>query len=85
MIADLAAQHRVPIVFVNQVGGNDELIFDGASFVADARGRIIATLPHFEPHFLIADLDSPASGEAPDEVVDPDAISQLEAGLVLGL
>jgi predicted amidohydrolase len=36
MIARLAARHAVPIAFVNQVGGNDELIFDGGSFVADA-------------------------------------------------
>ena len=37
MLRDAARQHRVPIVFVNQVGGNDELIFDGTSFAVDAR------------------------------------------------
>ena len=49
MLSRLATEHGVPIVFVNQVGGNDELIFDGASFAVDARGRVHAQQPMFEP------------------------------------
>jgi NAD+ synthetase len=85
MIAKLAARHRVPVVFVNQVGGNDELIFDGASFVADAEGRIRATLPLFEPAFEIFDLREEGAGRSADEVLELGPIAQLEAGLVLGI
>jgi NAD+ synthase (glutamine-hydrolysing) len=85
MLARLAVRHRVPIVFANQVGGNDELVFDGGSFAVDERGRIRAALPLFEPAFEVVDLDRPARGLAPDDVTDPDATAQLEAGLVLGI
>ena len=81
MLARLAAQHGTPIVFVNQVGGNDELVFDGASFVVDPRGRVHAQLPLFEPGFAVVDLPL----DSPLEVVDPELVAQLEGGLVLGI
>jgi NAD+ synthetase len=84
MISELAATHAVPVVFVNQFGGNDELIFDGASFVSDSRGRILAALPLFEPAFAVVDLAA-GDGRRPDAVHDPDAVAQLEAGLVIGI
>ncbi len=85
IFAELASRHGVPIAFVNQVGGNDELIFDGGSFATDARGRILSALPLFEPAFAIVDLDAPAEGSAAGAVEDPDAVAQLEAGLCLGI
>jgi NAD+ synthase (glutamine-hydrolysing) len=85
MIARLAARHRVPIVFVNQVGGNDELIFDGGSFVADAAGRVHGVLPLFDAAFGIVDLPAAEPGLLPDAVPEPDRTAQLEIGLVLGI
>jgi NAD+ synthetase len=84
LFADLAAKHGVPIVFANQVGGNDELIFDGGSFVADARGRILCQLPLFETALEVVDLET-APAVAPSDVIEPGAEEQLEAGLVLGI
>lgn len=52
-----AVRHRVPFVFVNQVGGNDDLVFDGNSFVTDAQGRRVVELAPFSPDFRIVDLD----------------------------
>lgn len=46
-----------PLVYVNQVGGNDELVFDGNSHVMDANGRVIAQAKDFEEDLLIVDLD----------------------------
>jgi NAD+ synthase (glutamine-hydrolysing) len=85
MIAALAQRHGIPILFCNQVGGNDELVFDGASFAADARGRVLAALPHFEPALEVVDLEAPGLDLEPDAVVDPEPVAQLEAGLVLGI
>ena len=85
MLATLAARHRVPIVFVNQIGGNDELIFDGGSCVADAGGRIHAALPLFDSAFEVVDLATGAVGARPEEVEDPAPLAQLELGLVLGI
>jgi NAD+ synthase (glutamine-hydrolysing) len=84
LFAELAAKHGVPIVFANQVGGNDELIFDGGSFVADARGRIRGQLPLFETALEVVDLET-APSVAPSDVVEPGPEEQLEAGLVLGI
>jgi len=85
MLVDLAADQGVPIVFVNQVGGNDELIFDGGSFAVDARGDIHGLLPSFETGLSIVDLPNGAAGTPCAEVVDMEVAAQLEAGLVLGI
>ena len=82
MLSRLAAQHDVPILFVNQVGGNDELVFDGSSFVIDPKGRVHAQLPMFEPGFAVVDLPLDGEGLEPD---DPTPVAQLEGALVLGI
>jgi NAD+ synthetase len=84
IFCDLAAKRAVPIAFCNQVGGNDELIFHGGSFVADARGRVRLTLPLFEEAFAVCDLDT-APAIAPEAVAEPERVAQLEAALVLGI
>ena len=63
----LAAEHRIPIVFVNQVGGNDELVFDGNSCVVapaspdTGQADVIAHAAAFEEDLLIADLNLDAT------------------------
>jgi NAD+ synthetase len=47
-----------PLVYVNQVGGNDELVFDGNSVVLDATGKVIAQAKDFEEDLLVADLSA---------------------------
>jgi NAD+ synthetase len=85
MLAALAREYAAPIVFVNQVGGNDELVFDGGSFVADARGRVHGALALFEPGFGVVELPAAREGVAPEAVAEPAGAAQLEAGLVLGI
>ena len=60
LFAAQVARYRTPLVFCNQVGGNDELIFDGASCVFGADGRVLARAKAFEQDLLIVDLDAPA-------------------------
>jgi NAD+ synthetase len=85
MYAGLASDLEVPLVFVNQVGGNDELIFDGGSFATNAHGRIIASLPLFESAMAIVDIPGDTPGTLPHEVEEGDRVTQLEAGLTLGI
>jgi NAD+ synthetase len=82
MICDAARRHRVPFVFVNQVGGNDELIFDGTSFAVDAQGRVVTRLARFAEDFAV--VDPFASGVAPVTALEPD-VELLERALVLGI
>lgn len=52
-----ARKHRIPFVFVNQVGANDELIFDGRSVCVDGAGDPIAVFPPFQEHLETISLD----------------------------
>lgn len=69
IFSDLARRSGVPVVMVNQVGGNDELIFDGRSSVFDARGMLLAQAKMFAPDLLLVDTSAPAQAvpEAPCE------------------
>ncbi len=51
-------QHHRPFFFVNQVGGNDELVFDGNSLAVDADGRILAQAKSFDEDLLLVDVDA---------------------------
>ena len=85
MLCQVAADHTLPLIFVNQVGGNDELIFDGGSFVADPQGRVLASLPLFETALAVVDLDENPIPRLAGEIEDPSPVAQLESGLVLGI
>lgn len=58
MLKSLATKHRVPLIYVNQVGGNDELIFDGNSMALSADGGLLARGKAFEDDFLVVDTDA---------------------------
>ncbi|MFN7144475.1 MAG: NAD+ synthase, partial [Myxococcota bacterium] len=55
-----AVQVDAPLVYCNQVGGNDELLFDGGSLVAAADGRVLFQAPQFRTGTFLVDLDGPA-------------------------
>jgi NAD+ synthase (glutamine-hydrolysing) len=66
VVADRVAETGCPIVYVNQVGGQDELVFDGASVMVDAGGAIVASAGQFVEEVLVADLDVDPGGPPPD-------------------
>ncbi len=82
MLRDAARRHRVPFVFVNLVGGNDELIFDGTSFCVDAEARVTTRLARFAEDFAVVDPFARGAPEAP--ALEPD-VELLERALVLGI
>ena len=61
MLASLARKHQVTVVYVNQVGGNDDLLFDGRSVVITPDGQLRARAKAFEPDVLTVDLRDDAS------------------------
>lgn len=64
MVATRAADNTVAVAWVNQVGGQDELVFDGYSFVVDHTGAVIARAPQFEEALTICSVDITAAGAA---------------------
>jgi NAD+ synthase (glutamine-hydrolysing) len=97
MLARYAKDGRIPVAYLNLVGGNDELVFDGGSMVLDDRGRVGARAALFEEDLLVADVlrggDGRArvvavrGGTAPDGWGDADGepLESLRRALVLGV
>ncbi len=81
MLATIAREDRVPVAFVNQVGGNDSLVFDGASMVFDREGRVVARGKSFEEDLIFFDSDA-LTGEV-HELIEGEEAS-VYAALVLG-
>ncbi len=74
VLRDRIDESGVPIVYVNQVGGQDELVFDGASFALDGSGEVVARARQFEEEVFVFDIDpvdNPSRDVAPVEVVQP--------------
>jgi NAD+ synthase (glutamine-hydrolysing) len=77
-----AIQHRLPFIFVNQIGGNDELIFDGNSMIIDENGILRHQLPAFkEATFLFNTEDYPA----PISVPIFDRVGSIHEALICGV
>ena len=74
-------KHKMPFVFVNQIGGNDELIFDGRSMCFSRTGEILATLPPFKEKVEIVNI----SQKGKPAFVPQDKIESVYEALVLGL
>ncbi len=66
ILQNLAKKYKVPTIYCNQVGGNDDLIFDGASMVVNARGELTHLGKLFEPDIIIVNMDGPHT-----ELIDP--------------
>ena len=81
MLATIARNDRVPVVFVNQVGGNDSLVFDGSSMVFDREGNVIAQGKSFEEDLIFFDSDS-LTGEIHEQIEGEEA--SIYSALVLG-
>ncbi|SPF33694.1 putative glutamine-dependent NAD(+) synthetase [Candidatus Sulfotelmatobacter kueseliae] len=81
MLASIARQHKVPVAFVNQVGGNDSLVFDGSSLVLNPEGQVVAQGRSFEEDLIYFDSSS-LSGEMHDQIAGDDA--SVYTALVLG-
>ena len=81
MLATIARNYKVPVAMVNQVGGNDSLIFDGSSVVFDPAGNVIAQGKSFEEDLIYFDSDR-LTGEIHEQVQGEEASAY--AALVLG-
>ena len=81
MLAHYTKKYGIPFIYVNQIGGNDELIFDGSSMVYDAEGQLILHGKTFEEDMIIYDTEKSYPG-LPDWKED---ISWMYRGLVYGV
>jgi NAD+ synthetase len=80
MLSAIAARNDTPVLLVNQVGGNDSLIFDGSSLALNARGELIAQAVSFEEDLIVVDPFNAPCFDAPGE----DDTEAAYRALVLG-
>jgi NAD+ synthase/NAD+ synthase (glutamine-hydrolysing) len=81
MLASIARQHKVPVALVNQVGGNDSLVFDGSSLVLNREGKVIAQGRSFEEDLIFFDSQD-LTGEMHEQIAGDEASAY--SALVLG-
>lgn len=76
-----ARRYNVPVIYVNQVGGNDQLVFDGSSFAMNANGDPIATARSFDEDFVMVDTTAGTGDQHADFADEDEAVYEA---LVLG-
>jgi NAD+ synthase (glutamine-hydrolysing) len=81
MLASIARQYQIPVAMVNQVGGNDSLLFDGSSIVLNAEGKVIAQACSFEEDLICFDSES-LTGDLHGQIEGEEA--SVYSALVLG-
>lgn len=81
MLCSMARKYKVPLIYVNQVGGNDDLVFDGRSCAFDPEGRLIARGKGFEEDLVVVDLETLCGVIAEDDLSYE---SEIWSALVIG-
>jgi len=82
ILSNHAKKHGIPFAYANQVGGNDELIFDGRSVCVDGKGRVIALFPPFEEHVETVDMRTVGTSTSYEA---QDRVESVYEALVLGI
>jgi NAD+ synthase (glutamine-hydrolysing) len=83
-MADRARALNLPLLYAHQVGGQDELVFDGCSFAVDDQGGVCARAPMFESALLLVDVDPAGRPSGPLEPI-PEQMAQAWQALVVGV
>jgi NAD+ synthase (glutamine-hydrolysing) len=87
LVTRRAVEANATLAYVNLVGGQDELVFDGDSLVVDATGTLLARSARFVPELLVVDLDLPSTGSSrePGRITPPlQECEEIWSALVLG-
>lgn len=83
ILQSVSKKYHLPIIYVNQIGANTELIFDGDSMAINSKGDVACRLNYFEEDFSIIDLDEIENQKVDEKEVD--YIEKIHDALVLGL
>ena len=84
MLAATARRWHRPLLFVNQVGGQDDLVFDGASLVLDPTGTVVARAAEHAPDLIVADVSPGGSASGDLRADEPSDEHSALGALVLG-
>jgi len=79
------ALSKMPLIYVNAVGGQDELVFDGGSFALNSAGKVVMTMPQFETALGLVNVNASADLDLGPQVVPSSVEAQAYQALVLGV
>jgi NAD+ synthase (glutamine-hydrolysing) len=82
MLSGIARKYRIPLIYVNQAGGNDDLVFDGRSCAFSARGELMARAAPFAEDRLAVEISGEVAGQIHPDDFSPE--SEIWNALVLG-
>jgi NAD+ synthase (glutamine-hydrolysing) len=82
IVSENCKRYKLPLVYVNQVGAQTELVFDGGSMVANADGEIITQLAYFEEEVRVVDI---FANQTASSGADLSEMAQIRKALVLGV
>lgn len=86
VLSDNCKKYNLPLFYVNQVGAQTEIIFDGGSFVFDKQGEILDQLAYFQEDFKIYEFESgEVKGLNPQDYQPMEDVEQIYQGLLLGI
>jgi NAD+ synthase (glutamine-hydrolysing) len=83
ILLENARNYAVPIIYVNQVGAQTELIFDGGSLFIDRYGKVVKEMAYFKPDFAMIDTNNPAY--PPELQTETGTIEKIYTALILGI
>jgi NAD+ synthase (glutamine-hydrolysing) len=85
IFTEKAKKHKLPVIFVNQVGAQTQLIFEGGSMAIDNKGRIISRLDYFSPDMKIVDTNDLDGSAKHESLKDPDRMEMVHNALITGI
>ena len=85
MFSRICRKHQVPILYANQVGGQDSLLFDGGSLAMDKAGALICRAALFKEDMIIIDTAAWQCESCAEPAADPDEIGATQEALVMGV
>jgi len=85
VVRERVRENEVPVLYVNLVGGQDELVFDGGSFVMDATGEVIQRSPQFRESLDLVVLDGEGAPRPGEMAEWPEETEAVYRALVLGI
>jgi len=86
VLSDNAKKYNLPLLYVNQVGAQTEIIFDGGSMVFDSEGNLLHEMPYFKEHLSVYELlNNQIQGFSPEAHQPVPDIAQIHDALILGI
>ena len=79
LVSQRAREIGAPLAYVNMTGGQDDLVFDGDTVIADASGALIARAPQFDDGLMVVDIDAAVATSDPDIVLSESALAAYKA------